>query len=62
MLKFDGVFRDCTVVVNDWSVGKHESGYGSFKLDVTDVVECGSNNTVFVPQPSLRSVPLNDWR
>src|SRR5664280_1181832 len=30
-LEFDGVFRDCTVFVNGWFVGHHESGYSSFR-------------------------------
>ncbi|MFA5265225.1 MAG: beta-galactosidase GalA [Opitutaceae bacterium] len=47
-LEFDGVFRDCTVFVNGWMVGRHESGYSSFRYDVTDVVECGGRNVVTV--------------
>ena len=47
-LEFDGVFRDCEVFVNGWFVGHHESGYGSFRYDITDVAECGGKNVVAV--------------
>ncbi len=40
-LEFDGVFRDCEVFVNGWFIGHHESGYGSFRYDITDVADCG---------------------
>lgn len=47
-LEFDGVFRDCTVFVNGWFVGKHESGYSSFRFDITDVAKPGAENVVAV--------------
>jgi beta-galactosidase len=47
-LEFDGVFRDCTVFVNGWCVGRHESGYSNFRFDITDVAECGGKNVVAV--------------
>jgi beta-galactosidase len=47
-LEFDGAFRDCTIFVNGWFVGHHESGYGSFCCDITDVAECGGKNVVAV--------------
>ena len=47
-LEFDGVFRDCEVFVNGWFVGHHESGYGSFRYDITDVADCGGKNVVAV--------------
>ena len=47
-LEFDGVFRDSTVFVNGWFVGRHESGYGSFRYDITDVVNVGGRNVVAV--------------
>ncbi len=47
-LEFDGVFRDCTVFVNGWFVGHHESGYSSFRYDITDVANCGGKNLVAV--------------
>jgi len=47
-LEFDGAFHDCTVFVNGWFVGHHESGYGNFHYDITDVAECGGKNVVAV--------------
>jgi beta-galactosidase len=47
-LEFDGVFRDATVFVNGWCVGRHESGYGSFRYDITDVATVGGRNVVAV--------------
>jgi beta-galactosidase len=47
-LEFDGVFRDCDVFVNGWFIGHHESGYGSFRCDITDVADCGGKNVVAV--------------
>ncbi len=47
-LEFDGVFRDCTVFVNGWIVGHHESGYGSFRYDITDVANYGGKNIISV--------------
>jgi beta-galactosidase len=47
-LEFDGVFRDCTVFVNGWFVGHHESGYSGFRYDITDVAHCGGANVIAV--------------
>ncbi|MBN2576022.1 MAG: DUF4982 domain-containing protein [Deltaproteobacteria bacterium] len=47
-LEFDGVFRDSTVFVNGWFVGRHESGYGGFRYDITDVANLGGKNVVAV--------------
>ena len=47
-LEFDGVFRDCTVFVNGWFVGHHESGYSSFRYDITDVLNHDGKNIVAV--------------
>ncbi len=47
-LELDGVYRDSTVFVNGWAVGRHESGYSSVRYDITDVVECGGDNVVAV--------------
>ena len=40
--------RDCDVFVNGWFVGHHESGYSSFRYDITDVANCGGKNIVAV--------------
>jgi beta-galactosidase len=47
-LEFDGVFRDCSVFVNGWFVGRNESGYSGFRFDITDVANCGGRNVVAV--------------
>jgi beta-galactosidase len=47
-LEFDGVFRDCEVFVNGWFVGHHESGYSSFRYDITDVANPGGKNVIAV--------------
>jgi beta-galactosidase len=47
-LEFDGVFRNCEIFVNGWFVGRHESGYSSFRYDITDVANPGGKNVVAV--------------
>ncbi len=47
-LTFDGAFRDTTVWVNGWLVGRHESGYYPFRYDITDVVHFGGKNVITV--------------
>jgi beta-galactosidase len=47
-LEFGGVFRDSTVFVNGWSMGRHESGYGSFRYDISDVAHYGGKNVIAV--------------
>jgi len=47
-LEFDGVFRDCTVFVNGWSIGHHEGGYNSFRYDITDLANYGGRNVIAV--------------
>ena len=47
-LEFDGVYRDCDVFVNGWFVGHHNSGYDSFRYDITDVANYDGKNIVAV--------------
>lgn len=47
-LEFDGVYRDALVYVNGWLVTRHESGYNSFRCDVTDLIELGAKNVIAV--------------
>jgi len=47
-LEFDGAYRDSRVFVNGYFVGHHESGYTSFRYDITDLMNCGGKNTVAV--------------
>jgi beta-galactosidase len=47
-LEFDGVYRDCRVFFNGFLVCHHESGYSSFRCDVTDLANCDGKNTIAV--------------
>jgi beta-galactosidase len=47
-VEFDGVFRNCAVFLNGWVLGTHESGYSSFRLDITDLAEVGGTNVLAV--------------
>jgi beta-galactosidase len=53
-LFFDGVFRDSRVYLNGFFVGRHASGYTSFHLDVTDVIEYGGENVLVVRADATR--------
>jgi len=53
-LEFDGVFRDAEVFVNGWFVGHHESGYSSFRYDITDLANVGGKNVVAVKVDASR--------
>ncbi len=44
MLEFDGVYRDCRVFLNGYFLGHHESGYSSFRYDITDLARTGANS------------------
>ena len=47
-LEFDGVFRDCFVVLNGFYLGRNFSGYAPFSFDVTDFVNYGGANLIEV--------------
>ena len=47
-LEFDGAFRDSRVFLNGYLIGHHESGYDSFRYDITDVANCGGANVLAV--------------
>lgn len=47
-LEFDGVFRDCIVFCNGYIVGRNESGYTSFRVDITDFLNYGGRNVIAV--------------
>ena len=47
-IDFDGVFRDCMVVLNGNLLGSNTSGYAPFRFDVTDVVNFGAPNVLVV--------------
>jgi beta-galactosidase len=45
-LEFDGVFRDCFVWLNGFLLGRNQSGYNSFRYDITDYVNYGGKNVL----------------
>ncbi len=47
-IEFDGVFRNCTVWLNGHRLGRHRSGYTSFRYDITDVANYGGRNLLAV--------------
>ena len=53
MLEFDGVYRDCRVFFNGYLIGHHESGYSSFRYDITDVANCGGEQHAGGPRGCL---------
>lgn len=54
-LRFDGVYRDSNVYLNDFFVGHHLSGYTSFAFDVTDFVNYDEDNLVAVRVDATRN-------
>jgi len=48
LLEFDGVFRDCIVFCNGYVVGRNESGYAPFSVDLTDFVDYAASNVIAV--------------
>ena len=47
-LEFDGAFRDSRIFLNGYLIGRHESGYDSFRYDITDAANCGGTNVLAV--------------
>lgn len=47
-IRFDGVYRDSTLYVNQYYVGTHTSGYTSFYYDITDFITIGEENIIAV--------------
>ncbi|HLI92303.1 MAG TPA: beta-galactosidase GalA, partial [Puia sp.] len=48
VLRFDGIFRDSKVWINNCYLGGHFSGYGGAAYDITDFIRFGGKNTVVV--------------
>ncbi|SFO41651.1 beta-galactosidase GalA [Sphingomonas sp. OK281] len=48
MLQFDGVARNCIVILNGFVVGANESGYAPFEIDVTDFAKPSEDNILVV--------------
>ena len=47
-LHFDGVYRNSALYINQYYVGSHTSGYGSFYYDVTDFIDPSGENLIAV--------------
>lgn len=47
-LLFDGVYRESSVYLNHFFLGRHGSGYTSFYYDITDFVRMGEENLLAV--------------
>lgn len=47
-LEFDGAERDCMVLLNGFFVGRSESGYVPFSVDITDFAVPGGDNILVV--------------
>lgn len=47
-LEFDGVFRDSMAWLNGHFLGRHMSGYTSFRYDISDVANYGDKNVLVV--------------
>jgi beta-galactosidase len=47
-VEFDGVFRDSIVWINGHQLGRHQSGYTSFRYDLTDCLNYGGRNVLVV--------------
>jgi beta-galactosidase len=47
-IEFDGAYREATVVVNGFYIGRHVGGYDPFSYDVTDFVSPGASNVLLV--------------
>ena len=47
-VKFDGVFRDAQVWINDHYLGRNQSGYNEFLFDITDYLNYGGKNLLVV--------------
>ncbi len=47
-LEFDGIFRDSIIWLNGHYLGRHLSGYTSFRFDITDYTDYGKRNVVVV--------------
>ncbi|WP_018755716.1 beta-galactosidase GalA [Paenibacillus terrigena] len=47
-IEFDGIFRDSQIWLNGYYLGRHESGYTSFRCDITDCVSFDGPNVLVV--------------
>lgn len=53
VLHFEGVYQNCTVLVNGQTVGSHKYGYTAFDVDISDAVHAGRNTVTVLVDNSL---------
>src|SRR5262249_13114444 len=58
-LEFDGVYRDSQVWLNGRFLGRHESGYTSFRYDITEAARPGGTNLLVA---RVDPTKLEGWR
>jgi beta-galactosidase len=47
-IDFDGIFRDATIFLNGFYLGRNLSGYAPFSFDITDYIKYGGKNVITV--------------
>ena len=47
-LEFDGAYRECMVVFNNFYIGTHKGGYDPFSFDVTTFANAGGRNVLMI--------------
>lgn len=58
LLTFDGVAHYAEVFLNDEKIGEHYSGYTAFTLDISDKLNFGEKNKLFVKVDSRESLNI----
>jgi beta-galactosidase len=53
-LEFDGVYRNSLVWLNGHCLGRHLSGYSSFRYDISQYANCGGKNELVVRVDATR--------
>ena len=54
-LEFDGAYREATVILNGFYIGRHIGGYDPFSFDVTDFAAPGARNVLVVRMDATQS-------
>ncbi len=54
-LEFDGAYREATVILNGFYIGRHLGGYDPFHFDVTDFAAPGARNVLLVRVDATQS-------
>jgi beta-galactosidase len=47
-LEFDGIFRDATIILNDYVLKRHESGYTPVSVDISNFIDVEGPNVLVV--------------